>query len=354
MPTESLPILHGRGASNNPTNRFEVLHLEPDPDQLPPDERPVHPATRYFVDSSRTILASNDSPDVGFTCSINPYRGCSHGCIYCYARPTHEYLSLSCGLDFETKIFVKPDAPNLLRSELMKKNWVPQTISISGVTDCYQPVERQLRLTRSCIEVLTEFRNPFAIVTKSHLVARDIDLLSEMSSINAVVVMISMTTLDKDLSMKMEPQASSPSRRLEAMRKLSQAGIPVGVMVAPIIPGLTDHGIPSLLSAAADAGARCAGHVMLRLPYQLKELFAHWLEQHFPDRADKVLNRIREMRGGKLNNSQFGQRMKGTGVFADQVHAMFQLAKKRAGLDQKFPSLSTAHFRRPGGQMPLF
>lgn len=347
--------IKGRGAAHNPPNRFEPWHFEPDPD-APDDEQPA-PQTVYYRDASRSIIASNDSPDVHFRFSINPYRGCTHGCIYCYARPTHEYFGLSAGLDFETKIFVKQDASELLREELHCPKWEPAVISMSGVTDCYQPVERQLRITRRCLEVLAEFRNPVGIVTKSHLVTRDIDLLQALAAHQATVVYVSVTTLDAELTRRMEPRAASPARRLAAIEALARAGIPVGVMVAPVIPGLTDHEIPAILKAASDAGARSAGYVPLRLPFAVKDLFQDWLAAHYPDRKEKILNRVRGIRGGKLNDSTFGRRMRGQGVFAEQFAAIFNVAKRRVGLDEPFPKLSTAAFRRParaGDQMTLF
>src|SRR5579864_567482 len=245
------PTIKGRGAADNPGNRFERLHVEPDLEASPEDDESSPPQTVYLRDSSRSIIVANDSPDVGFTHSINPYRGCSHGCIYCYARPTHEYLGFSAGLDFETKIMVKADAPQLLRQELGSPKWEPRTLSISGVTDCYQPVERKLQLTRRCLQVLVEFRNPVGMITKNHLITRDIDLLGELASIGAAVVMVSVTTLDAELARRMEPRTSAPARRLAAIEALAAAGIPVGVMVAPIIPGLTDHETASILKSAA-------------------------------------------------------------------------------------------------------
>jgi len=347
----SLPI-HGRGASENVPNRFDVIDVEADPEFVDDSDGAV--ATQYFRDYTKTIIAHNDSPDVGFDYSINPYRGCEHGCIYCYARPTHEYLSLSCGVDFESKIFVKLNAAELLRAELMKKSWTPHTISMSGVTDCYQPAEKQFKITRGCLEVLRGFGNPCGIVTKSHLVTRDLDLLGAMARENLIVVLMSVTTLDADVSAKMEPRAASPARRLDAIRQLSAAGIPVGVMVAPVIPGLTDHEMPGILNAAAEAGAIFAGYVPVRLPFQIKDLFDTWLTQHFPDRRNKILNRIRGLRGGKLNDSDFVSRMRGEGVWADQLKTMFNLAKRKAGLDKPFPGLSTDKFHRPGEQLKLF
>jgi DNA repair photolyase len=336
--------IHGRGAADNPANRFEKLHYEADP-EAPADETPA-PGTQFFRDTTRTLIATNDSPDVGFNASINPYRGCEHGCIYCYARPYHEYLGLSAGLDFETKIMVKEDAPLLLRRELASRKWVPQVLGISGVTDPYQPVERRLRITRGCLEVLAEFRNPLGIVTKNHLVTRDLDILREMAAHEAAVVNLSITTLDPGLARVMEPRASAPSGRLEAVRELSEAGVPVCVLVAPVIPALNDHEIPAILAAAKDAGARSAGHVLLRLPHGIGPLFETWLEQHFPQKKDKVLSRIRSTRGGRLNDPRFSSRMRGDGEIADMIHKVFDMNRRKLGLDGRI-ELSTSAFRRP-------
>ncbi len=350
---EPLVTLRGRGAAANPKNRFEALEVLPDPEARDPDD--PGPRTRLLRDATRTILATNDSPDIGFNYSVNPYRGCEHGCIYCYARPTHEYLGFSAGLDFESVILVKMDAPTLLRDALMSKRWQPELIAMCGVTDPYQPVERRLQLTRGCLEVLAEFRNPVAIITKNHLVTRDIDVFVELAAHNAVAVNISVTTLDEKLQRIMEPRTSIPTRRLEAIRKLSAAGIPVGVMVAPVIPGLTDHEMPRILEAAAEASARSAAMVTLRLPHGVSDLFTDWLERHFPDRKEKVLNRVRSMRGGRLYDSKFGKRMSGEGIWADQIRSVFQTARKRLGLDRPRFALSVESFRRPspGGQLDL-
>ena len=503
--------LRGRGAAENPQNRFERLSYQPDPEMRDPDD--PGPRTVFYRDGSRSVLTKNDSPDVGFTYSVNPYRGCEHGCVYCmagdtavlmgdgtarelgdlrvgdeiygttqggwyrryartrvlahwsvvkpayrvtladgtelvasgdhrflsgagwryvaeaepddperstltrrdllmgpgrgavggelegqdvraspelgvvsieplgpmplfdlttgtgdfiangvvshncYARPTHEWLGLSAGLDFETKIFVKEDAPALLRKALMSRRWEPQTIAIAGVTDAYQPGERKLRVTRGVLEVLAEFRNPVSIITKNHLVTRDADLLAELASRGAAAVHLSVTTLDPELQRVMEPRTSTPQRRLDALRTLSEAGIPVGVMVAPVIPGLTDHEIPAILAAIREAGATTVGYVPLRLPYGLGALFEQWLELHFPDRKEKVLNRIRSMRGGKLYESEFGKRMRGEGEFAEQMKQLFHVAARKVGLNERDTGkLSTASFRRPhpGGQLGLF
>jgi DNA repair photolyase len=333
-----------RGAASNPPNRFEHITLQPDPD-WDPEQDPL-PRTQFLRDRSRTIIAYNDSPDVGFEASINPYRGCEHGCIYCYARPFHEYLGFSAGLEFESRIMVKEDAPNLLRAELASRKWKPQVIALSGVTDCYQPIERRLKLTRQCLQVLAHFRNPVAIVTKNLLVTRDIDLLSELARHHAAAVFISLTTLDTQLRAVMEPRTSPPAARLSAIRALATAGIPVVVLVAPVIPGLNDHELPALLKAAAGAGASAAGYVILRLPHAVAPLFEQWLTTHFPARKDKVLNRIRAMRHGKPSESAFGKRMRGEGIFAEQVEALFDVTLRKHGLRRELPELSTASFRR--------
>jgi DNA repair photolyase len=339
--------IRGRGTAINPPNRFDPIVYEEDLEAVDPGA--PKPRTELFRDASRSILARNQSPDVGFDVSINPYRGCEHGCVYCFARPTHETLGFSSGLDFETKILVKPDAPRLLRAELSRPSWKPQVIALSGVTDPYQPVERALKLTRSCLEVLAEFRNPVLIVTKNQLVARDRDLLGDLARRDAAGVCISVTTLDGALQRAMEPRASPPERRLEAIRALAEAGVPVGVLVAPVIPGLTDHEMPAILDAAARCGARFAGYVPLRLPYAVKDLFENWLCDHFPDRKEKILGRIRSLRGGRLNDPAFGSRLRGGGIFAEEIRALFTLGRRRSGLRERSIELSTKAFRRPGG-----
>ena len=372
------PASKGRGAIQNPANRFERLRVEADPEvhalEAPPagnaldavDARaaaagagPPDPesalaaegggrlATELLRDTSRSLITHNDSPDIGFSFSLNPYRGCEHGCIYCYARPTHEYLGFSAGLDFESRIMVKEDAPSLLRRELASPRWQPETLVMSGVTDPYQPVERRLGITRGCLEVLAAARHPVAIITKSELVTRDLDLLVELARYQAARVFLSITTLDGELARRMEPRASHPRERLKAVARLAAAGVPVGVMVAPVVPAITDHEIPAILEAAAAAGARAAGYTMLRLPGAVAGLFDAWLERHFPDRREKVLHRIREMRGGRLNDPRFGSRMRGEGIFAQQIDALFKSARHRHGLDQPLPELSAAAFQRP-------
>jgi DNA repair photolyase len=347
------PPLRGRGSATNPKNRFDLIERVPEP---PEDSDQVSaPHTQFFPDSSRSLSAFNDSPDVGFDASINPYRGCEHGCVYCYARPTHEYLGFSAGLDFETKIMVKEDAPELLRHELARPKWRPQLVALSGNTDCYQPVEKHKRLTRRCLEVFLEFRNPVVIITKNHLVTRDIDLLSQLAKFDCVGVTISLSTLNAKLAASMEPRASRPERRLDAIRQLADAGVPVGYLQAPMIPGLTDAEAPAIALAAASAGATFSGYVALRLPFAVKELFEQWLTQHYPGKKDKVLNRVREIRGGKLNDPNFKSRMRGEGKFAEQMAALFQLARKKSGITERWPKLTTEHFRRPEkDQLRLF
>jgi DNA repair photolyase len=342
----------GRGASWNPQNRFETLEYVVDDDCEPREDNA--PRTIYLRDPSRTIIAHNDSPDVGFESSINPYRGCEHGCIYCFARPSHEYLGMSAGLDFETKIMVKEDAPELLREELSSPKWKPELIVMSGVTDPYQPIERKLEITRRCLGVLAEFRNPVGIITKSHLVTRDIDHLAELARYHAATVHVSITTLDPNVARIMEPRASTPELRLDAIAQLAAAGIPTGVMVAPVVPAITEHELPKILEAARKAGAIDAGFVVLRLPWAVAPLFEQWLEEHFPDRKEKVMNRIRDLREGKLYDSTWGVRGRGTGIFAEQIQKIFDITCRRLGLNEEREPLSTAAFRRVTAQATLF
>src|SRR5256714_2891907 len=354
---QSREAIHGRGASWSPANRFEKLHVDlTDVDVVDADlaenEKPRR-ATQYFRDATKTIIAHNQSPDVGFETSINPYRGCEHGCIYCFAGPTHEYLGFSAGLDFESRIMVKNDAPRLLEAELSSPKWKPQVLMMSGVTDCYQPVERKLRLTRSCLEIIAKFRNPVGILTKNRLVTRDIDLLSELAHHEAAAVNLSVTTLDTKLQRILEPRTSPPAARLDAIAQLRAARIPVGIMVAPVIPGINDHEIPAIVDACGKAGAQFAGHVLLRLPWAVRPLFEHWLDEHFPERKAKVLDRVRATRGGKkLYDSRWRKRQIGEGIFAEQISNMFEVACRRAGFGER-PKLSIAAFRRPNEQMPL-
>ena len=354
---QSLAAIRGRGASWSPANRFEKLHVDlNDPDvvdvDLEAEERPRR-GTQYFHDETKSVITRNNSPDVGFETSLNPYRGCEHGCIYCYARPTHEYLGFSAGLDFESKIMVKTSAPELLRAELESSRWQPQTLVMSGVTDPYQPIERKLGITRGCLEVLAKFRNPVAIITKNRLVTRDVDLLRNLAAHDAVGVNISVTSLDPNLQRVLEPRTSAPRARLDAIRQLRSAGIPTGVMVAPIIPGLTDHEVPRILDACAEAGAQFAAYTIVRLPWAVAPLFEHWLEEHFPERKEKVLGRIRDLRKNRLNNSQWHTRMTGEGIFAEQIASMFGVSCRRNRICAR-PKLSCASFQRPTTQLRLF
>jgi len=344
---------HARGASINPANRFEALHFEEDPhDEVDEDSRPRK--TIFYRDGSQSIIARNNSPDVGFETSVNPYRGCEHGCVYCYARPTHEYLGFSAGTDFESRIMVKLDAPKLLEAELSSRKWRPQVIAISGVTDPYQPIERKLEITRGCLQVLSRFRNPVGIITKNRLVTRDSDLLGELAEFSCAAVNVSVTSLIEELQRVLEPRTSPPHARLEAISKLREAGVPVGVMVAPVIPGLTDHEMPGILAACAKVGAQFAGYTIMRLPFAVAPLFERWLDEYFPERKAKVLSRIRSVRGGdRLSDPRWGTRIKGEGIFAEQIARLFQMSCRKVGIGPR-PELSTQHFRRPREQLTLF
>ena len=337
--------IRGRGATISPANRFEALRYELD-EGCEPETEPRSVKTQFFKDDSQSIISYNNSPDLGFDASLNPYRGCEHGCAYCYARPTHEYLGFSAGIDFESRILVKPRAAELLAAELARPSWVPQILVLSGVTDAYQPIERKLQITRSCLRVLAEFRNPVSIVTKNHLVTRDVDYLAELASHHAAAVSLSITTLESGLAQILEPRAATPSHRLDAIAKLRAAGVPVGVNIAPIIPGLNDHEIPKIAEAAAEAGAESACYTIIRLPLTVAPVFVAWLEDHFPDRKDKILGRIRSMRNGKLNTAEFGARMRGDGPFAEQIRQMFHASCRRSGLGRPRSELSIAAFRR--------
>ena len=353
----------GRGTVSNPANRFEKLHIEIDDGALEeiaandPEFEKTRPKTVYYRDDSQSLITTNASPDLGFDASLNPYRGCEHGCAYCYARPYHEYLGFNAGLDFETKLMVKEHAADLLEWEHASSRWEPKQLACSGVTDCYQPVERELKITRSCLEVLARFRNPVGIVTKNALVSRDRDLLAELAHYQAAAVAISLTSLDSKLAGKLEPRASRPEARLRALRELNEAGVPAGVSVAPIIPGLNDHEIPAILEAAADHGARFASYTVLRLPHGVKDIFSGWLDRHYSQSREKILGRVREMRGGgdRLNDSTFGTRMTGQGRVAEEIRNLFHVSAKRAKLDGDRIRLSTRHFRRLSpGQLELF
>jgi DNA repair photolyase len=345
----------GRGAVSNRTGRYERFTTEAVDDGWrdaegrvrDDDEAPSKLVTSVRKDTSRTVIARNDSPDIGFDRSINPYRGCEHGCIYCYARPSHAYLGHSPGLDFETKIYGKFDAVERLTAELAAPGYTPRPIMISGITDPYQPVERQLKITRSIVEVLVAHRHPFTMISKNALMARDADLLGEAAKLGLVSCALSITTLDAALARRMEPRASAPAKRLAAMRALTDAGVPMSVMMAPIVPGLTDSEIETLLTAARDAGAKSAGFVMLRLPLEIKDLFTEWLGEHVPDRAKHVLTLMREVRGGKLYNSAWFSRQRGTGAYAEMIERRFRLAAKKLGLDRARDTLRCDLFTPP-------
>lgn len=350
--------IKGRGTDFNPANRFEKFHINKE-HETPPimegDEVEESSAkTELLRDSSKSILAENKSPDIGFRYSINPYRGCEHGCAYCYARPTHEYLGFSAGLDFETKIMVKENAPELLREKFMSRSWEPELIVISGNTDCYQPLERKLTITRRLLQVMLEFGNPVGLITKNALITRDADVLGELAKKNLVSATLSITSLDNDLAAALEPRTSRPQARLNAVKVLAEAGIPVNVNVAPMIPGLNDHELPAILKAAAEHGARSAAFIPVRLPLAVLPIFTDWLEKHRPLKKDKVLANIRDIRGGKFNDANFGSRMRGEGPKAEQIRQMFRIYASKFGLDKKFPSLSTEHFQRPTNQLSLF
>lgn len=361
---DALPAgpLRGRGAGLNPGNRFESVrlhvlgeHLDHAAAQTKLDPSALQVATEVYRDDARTIINKVDSPDIGFDWSINPYRGCEHGCIYCYARPFHEMLGFSSGLDFETKIMAKLDAPRMLRKELARSRWQAQTIVMSGVTDCYQPIESKLQITRGCLEVLAQCRQPVAIITKNRLILRDLDLLQELARHNAVRVAISVTSLDSKLAATMEPRASSPADRLHTIATLHEHGVPVMAMVAPVIPGLNDREIPAVLRAVADAGASSAAYVLLRLPHQVKDLFLDWIHQQFPDRAQHIESLIRQSRDGKIYDAQFGRRMKGVGPIASQISNMFKVFSRKYSLIGSGKPMSNAAFRRPtvDGQLTL-
>ena len=352
--TGRMPRRRGRAAAANPATRFDPVVIEFDPAELDADELRSIP-TQFFEDASRSILARNNSPDVPFNYSVNAYRGCEHGCIYCYARPSHEYLGWSAGLDFETRILIKRDAPALLADAFEASSWQPQVVALSGNTDPYQPVERKLALSRGCLEVCLDYRNPVGVITKNYLVTRDLDILQELARRNLVRVSVSVTTLRADLASRLEPRTSGPSRRLDAIEALAQAQVPVGVMVAPVIPGLTDEELPVIISEAARRGAGRAGYTILRLPGAVEELFVRWLQTELPLRSDRIMQRLREIRGGRMSDSRFGNRMRGEGVWADAMADLFRTACAKAGFDRRMPPLSVDQFRRrSSGQLSLF
>jgi DNA repair photolyase len=348
------------GSMIDPPNRFAKTSREQDFSHLEWDEEYLHELQKrpveYLSDASRSIVSENDSPDIPFRYSVNPYRGCAHGCAYCYARNTHEYLGFNAGLDFETRIVVKHDAPDLLRQFLSRDSWKPEPITFSGVTDCYQPAEREFRLTRQCLEVVLECMQPVSVITKNALVLRDLDVLCELARCNLVHVFLSITSLDPHLARTMEPRTSTPSARLRAVQELAGAGVPVGVMLAPITPGLNDSEIPSILEAAKNAGAKSAGYVFLRLPLTVEPVFLEWLRRTQPSKARRVERRLRQSRHGKLSNAVWGERLRGTGELADQIGKMFRLFRDRVGFEGLTP-LDATRFRPPPGgfgQLRLF
>ena len=348
------------GSKLDPPNRFERTHVEPDDEHLEWDVEyrrgRENRRIEYLFDASKSIVSENNSPDIPFRFSVNPYRGCIHGCAYCYARNTHEFLGLNAGLDFETKILVKRNAADLLRDFLARSDWNPEPIMFSGVTDCYQPAEREFGLTRQCLELAAECQQPVCIITKNALVLRDLDLLRDMAAQRLVHVAISITTLDPELARAMEPRTSIPAARLRAVKELTEAGIPVRVMAAPMIPGLNDHESPAILQAAATAGALDARYIMLRLPQTVEPVFDEWLQRTQPDKAAMIEGRVRQARNGRLNQSEFGERMVGSGLLADQFRAMFQVLRQKHRFGE-LPPLDTSRFRPPvagDGQLRLF
>ncbi|MEM7476987.1 MAG: PA0069 family radical SAM protein [Planctomycetota bacterium] len=349
------------GSSIDPPNRFERAHREDDFEHLDEDDiadvqgLPVH--VEYYADQSKSIVTENQSPDIPFRYSLNPYRGCLHGCSYCYARVSHEFLGLNSGIDFETKIIVKEDAPQLFRQFLSRPKWKPEPIVFSGVTDCYQPAEARYQLTRQCLEVALKFRQPVSVITKNALLIRDLGLLSELADQNLLHVHLSITTLDTELGRAMEPKTSTPAARMAAVEKIADAGIPVGIMMAPIVPGLTDSEIPAILETAKNAGAQSANYIMLRLPLNVETVFLDWLARERPSHAEKVESLIRQMREGKTNNSKWGQRMTGTGVFADQIRNMFAVFCTKFGLARRLERQDCSRFQiheEQNGQLRLF
>lgn len=361
MEQDRNPTIRGRGAQSQPANPYLSVRTEPDYEHFDGDEEFLaglsRVPTEYLPDTSQSIISENKSPDIPFRYSLNPYRGCAHGCSYCYARPTHEYLGMSAGLDFESRVLVKHGAAELFRRWLARPGYRPEGVMFSGVTDCYQPVERRLRLTRACLEVAAECRQPVGVVTKNALVARDLDLFGELASIGAVAVAVSLTTLDADLARRLEPRTSSPAARLRAIERLAGAGVPVRVMLAPLIPGLNDSEAPALLAAARSAGATTASHVLLRLPATVRPVFLEWLERFEPDRRERVVTLLKGARGGRLNDPRFGSRMSGEGAYAEGITQTVRVVARRLGYDDHAPALRSDQFRPPripGEQRRLF
>lgn len=349
---EKQPI-RGRGSSTNLRHRFTDEKIEYEVDEVTGELE--SPKLKILTDHTKDIISTNQSPDIPFDVSVNPYRGCEHGCAYCYARPTHEYLNMSAGLDFETKIVAKYNAPDLLRKKLASKSWKPETLVMSGVTDPYQPIEKELQITRHCIELLAESRHPLVVITKNYGVTRDLDLLKTLAKINAVRVVVSITSLKKELIGTLEPRTSRPKKRLLAVRELSEAGIPVHVNIAPVIPGLTDEEIVPIMEASANAGAESVSSTILRLPYSVKKIFLKWLDDHQPNRKQKVINKLKSLKDGNLNRSGFGERFRGDGAYGEQIRQLMDIHKKRLNLNNHQKSLNCEEFRRPETeQLSLF
>lgn len=344
-----MDYIKGKGAQINVPNKYLKHEISTtDQDGLDEELLTQKPKTEVFYETPKKIISTNSSPDIAFSSSINPYQGCEHGCVYCYARNSHEYWGFSSGLDFESKIIVKPDAPKLLESEFLKASYKPRLIMLSGNTDCYQPLERKYRITRGLLEVFNKYKNPVGIITKNALIERDLDILEELAGLNLVSVIFSITSLDEDLRKLLEPRTATASKKLKAIESLSSRNIPVGIMNAPIIPGLNQHETPAILKAASDAGASFASYTVVRLNGQIARLFKDWLEKAFPDRAAKVWHHIQELHVGKVNDSEFGRRMRGEGKVSEMIRNLFEVSRRRYFKSNDFPKLSTSHFRRLG------
>lgn len=349
-----MDYLKGKGAQINVPNKFLNHSISTEsPDGIDEELLLEKPKTEIFKETPKKIISTNNSPDIGLSASINPYQGCEHGCVYCYARNSHQYWGFRAGLDFETKIIVKPEAPQLLEKEFLKPSWKPRTIMLSGNTDCYQPLEKKFEITRKLLQVFNKYQNPVGIITKNALVTRDIDILKELAQSNLVHVIFSITSLDEKLRQKLEPRTASAVKKLNAMEELAWNGIPVGVMNAPIIPGLNHHEIPAILKSSSEAGARFASYTVVRLNGQIGKIFHDWLIKSYPDRSDKVWHQIQELHGGNVNDSDFGRRIKGDGKFADIIKKLFEVSKRKYFKDVFMPPLETSHFRR-GGSYSLF
>ncbi|WP_421765379.1 PA0069 family radical SAM protein [Ekhidna sp.] len=344
-----MDYIKGKGAQINVANKFASSHLSTDSlDGIDEELIQEKPKTEVFKETPKKIISTNNSPDIGLSASINPYQGCEHGCVYCYARNSHEYWGFSAGLDFETKIIVKPEAPALLEKEFLRSSWKPKTIMLSGNTDCYQPLEREYQLTRKLLGVFNKYQNPVGIITKNALVTRDIDILKELASNNLVQVIFSITSLDEQLRQKLEPRTASASKKLKAMETLAAEGIPVGVMNAPIIPGLNHHETPEILKAASNAGASFASYTVVRLNGQINKIFHDWLKKSYPDRVEKVWHQIQDLHGGNVNDTEFGRRIKGDGKISEAIKNLFEVSKRKYFKNKSFEPLETSHFRRKG------